>query len=129
MNGRHSRGWAFALIIVLTGMGLGLLGGISDGPRSNKGPETVFAIIAVGAIYFALFRGPVGKAIAKMLEGEHSAPEEDVVNRVYELEARAGETAMDQQRIAELEERLDFAERLLAQRGERDRLPMENTPV
>jgi len=129
MNGRHSRGWALAFIIVLTGMALGLLGGISDGPRSNKGPETVFAIIAAGAMYFALFRGPVGKAIAKMLEGDAVAADDDAVNRIYELESRVAELSLDQQRVAELEERLDFAERLLAQRQDAPEFPMHRTPV
>ena len=128
MSGRHSRGWGFALIVVLTGMGLGLLGGLTDGPRSNKGPETVFAMIAAGAIYYALYRGPVGKAIAKMLEGDSSTMDDDAVNRMYDLEVRVAELSADQMRVAELEERLDFAERLLAQRNDAAQLLMEQTP-
>jgi hypothetical protein len=129
MSGRHSRGWAVVLIVVLTGMGLGLLGGITDGPSSNKGPETVFAIIAAGAIYFALFRGPVGKAIGKMLEGEPHGTDDDAVNRMYELESRLAELSADQQRVAELEERLDFAERLLSQRRDMPEFRTHRTPV
>jgi hypothetical protein len=129
MNGRHSRGWAFALIVALTGMGLGLLGGISDGPRDTKGPETVFAIIAAAAMYFAIFRGPVGKAIGKMLEGDTPGLDDDAGNRMYEIESRVAELSADQQRVAELEERLDFAERMLAQRRELPEFPLHRTPV
>jgi uncharacterized coiled-coil protein SlyX len=128
MNGRHSRGWGLALILVLTGMGLGLLGGITDGPRGNKGPETVFAIIAVGAMYFALFRGPVGKAVGRMLEGDPPTMDDDADHRMYELESRVAELSADQLRIAELEERLDFAERLLAQRHDAPEFPTHRTP-
>jgi hypothetical protein len=38
------------------------------------------------------------------------------VMRVEDLEARLAELSLEQQRVGELEERLDFTERLLAQR-------------
>lgn len=129
MNGRHSRGWALALIVVLTGMGLGMVAGITDGPPGSKGPETAFAVIVIGVVYFALYRGPVGKAIGKMLEGDRSALDDESDNRIYDLETRVNELSMDQQRVAELEERIDFAERLLARRGEAPELPLHRTPV
>jgi hypothetical protein len=45
------------------------------------------------------------------------------VERVEELESRVGELEQMQFRVAELEERLDFAERLLGQQREPERLP------
>jgi hypothetical protein len=42
--------------------------------------------------------------------------------RVAELERRVGELEAKQQRVAELEERLDFAERLLAQQRDAPRV-------
>jgi hypothetical protein len=45
------------------------------------------------------------------------------VDRVEELEARLGELEQMQYRVADLEERLDFAERLLGQQREQERLP------
>lgn len=43
--------------------------------------------------------------------------------RMAELEARVGEMDLLHDRVQELEERLDFAERLLAQAREPERLP------
>lgn len=52
--------------------------------------------------------------------GEDPTPSEAADARVYELEQRIGELEAGQERLLELEERLDFAERLLAQRPEQD---------
>jgi hypothetical protein len=46
----------------------------------------------------------------------------DEAERVEELERRVGELEARQQRVAELEERLDFAERLLAQQRDAPRV-------
>jgi hypothetical protein len=46
----------------------------------------------------------------------------DEGERVEELERRVGELEARQQRVAELEERLDFAERLLAQQRDAPRV-------
>jgi hypothetical protein len=46
----------------------------------------------------------------------------DEGGRVAELERRVGELEAGQQRVAELEERLDFAERLLARERDVQRL-------
>jgi len=63
---------------------------------------------------------PIVRAIARRLEGKHADPAlrtevDELRTRLYELEAQQG-------RMAEIEERLDFAERLLAQGHERERL-------
>jgi hypothetical protein len=70
-------------------------------------PDQVFAII-MGSItawtVARIFRGPLGEALARRIGGTPEprvAPEDE---QVAELQAR----------LAELEERLDFAERLLA---------------
>jgi len=68
-----------------------------------------------------ILRGPLGRAMARRLEGTAGrdqmtgADMAGIAARVAELEQRDA-------RVAELEERLDFAERLLAQR-EAERLP------
>ena len=75
-----------------------------------------FAVLAAGvAILY-----PIVRAIARRLEGKQADPAlraevEELRSRLYEMEAQQG-------RIAEIEERLDFAERLLAQGHERERL-------
>src|SRR2546426_5411659 len=93
----------------------------------------VVVVIAVGAIALRwLFRSPVGEALAeriregsrrrrhwKGLGGEWmDAPAEgaEAERRVAALEERV--SALDGQ-VAEMAERLDFAERLLAERRER----------
>ena len=89
-------------------------------------PGDVAPVILVGLTIIALalvliLRGPLGKALARRLEGSARRSEETdagtagIADRVAELEQRDA-------RLAELEERLDFAERLLAQR-DLDRLP------
>lgn len=75
--------------------------------------------LAVGATLVSLLLGPVGQAMARriggrvpgeggMTTGEMSA------ERVAELEARVAELEAAQARLVELEDRIDFAERLLA---------------
>jgi hypothetical protein len=49
--------------------------------------------------------------------------------RIRHLEDRFAEGDLDRQHVAELDERLDFAERLLSRRNEPDHLPMHRTPV
>lgn len=78
---------------------------------------SMFAICAAAAII--LF--PLMRAIGRRIEGRVQDPAlqqdlDDLRVRVHELEAA-------QARYAELEERLDFAERLLAQRRESEQLP------
>jgi hypothetical protein len=76
-----------------------------------------FAGAVAGGIFFIcvavtfILRGPLGKALARRIEGT-SSPVED---RVQYLEHRVAELGEAQSRIPELEERLDFAERLLTQ--------------
>jgi flagellar biosynthesis/type III secretory pathway M-ring protein FliF/YscJ len=67
---------------------------------------------------------PIANAYAKRLEGtggaaQRSAEMADLDARVRELEGR-------EHRVAELEERLDFTERLLSQQREREQLGRGN---
>jgi hypothetical protein len=111
------------LTIALTGMAIGLLIGTMEEARFVHDPAPAFAAVAGGAIFFALLRGPVGRAIARMLEG--GGAEEQLGMRVEELEAQVSELHAEQARVAELEERVDFTERLLAQR---DAMPSLRRP-
>jgi len=76
-------------------------------------PVTLFVCIAAVAI----FRGPLGKALGERIAGrvprsDPSAEAESLMGDIDELRVR----------LAELEERVDFAERLLARQGEAPRL-------
>jgi hypothetical protein len=72
----------------------------------------VILAIVLAVMAVKLFRGPLGNALADRLRG--SAPPDPGV--LEELEAMKG-------RLAEVEERLDFAERMLAKSEQAERLP------
>ena len=73
-------------------------------------PVGIIAVVAAAVV----FRGPLGHALARRLEGSGNQPadQEAVLHALDEVRGR----------MAELEERVDFAERLLAQSREPDRL-------
>lgn len=84
------------------------------------GEAGFFALFGmVAAIGVSLLVGPVGQAIARRIAGEKKDPKtglstgEMAAERVSQLEDR----------LHEIEERLDFAERMIAQGGERPALP------
>ena len=72
----------------------------------------VILAIVLAVMAVKLFRGPLGNALADRLRG--SAPPDPGV--LEELEAMKG-------RLGEVEERLDFAERMLAKSEQAERLP------
>ena len=82
-------------------------------------PPDVFApfmltmTLILGAGVVLILRGPVGRALARRIEGQ-SGVAEQLAGRVEELESRIAELEQDRARTAELEERVDFAERLIA---------------
>lgn len=90
-------------------------------PPGDVAPVLVVALLIVSAAAVLILRGPLGKAMARRLEGTTGREQlpgaglAGIAERVAELEQR-------DVRVAELEERLDFAERMLAQR-DAERLP------
>jgi hypothetical protein len=77
------------------------------------------AMIAIGAGLIGMTLGPIGQAWGRRIEARISGggPQaEELAQRLADLEACA-------QRVAELEERVDFAERMLTQQREADPLP------
>ena len=83
-----------------------------------KGPELpmIVAFLSVAAI--VIMRGPFGRALAERLSGRARTGSED--ENVRELK---GEVEELRNQLYEVQERLDFAERLLAQQREPERLP------
>lgn len=73
-----------------------------------SGPEAVAAFMFFGGTFWVL--RPVASAIAKRIAGEHRKPGLDPEDREQIL----GELQAVRQEVAELAERMDFAERLLA---------------
>ena len=74
-------------------------------------PSTIIGAIAAAVV----LRGPVGQALGRRIQNTEVSelPPEQVLNELDELRSR----------ISELEERTDFAERLLARQREGDQLP------
>lgn len=71
----------------------------------------VVLFLSGGAVL--ILRGPLGKALARRIEGK-AALDPAITERIEELEHRLAELEHERARVGELEERLDFAERLLA---------------
>ncbi len=73
-----------------------------------NGPEAIAAFMFFGGTFWVL--RPVAGAIAKRIAGEHRKPGIDPAERDEIL----SELQRMRQEVAELAERMDFAERLLA---------------
>lgn len=114
-SGHAGKFWGVVATLGLTAMGLIFLFALVESSREVNNPMPALAGAAGAVVFFAMWRGPVGRAIGRMLEGQAGA-DDQLLLRVEQLEDRLAEAGMDQLRIADLEERLDFAERVLAQR-------------
>lgn len=79
--------------------------------------ENVAIILAGTVVLGVLALGPIGRALARRIEGRSAETADlgDIRSRLEALEQR-------ESRLRELEERLDFAERLLTRHAEPDRL-------
>lgn len=76
----------------------------------------VVLFLTAGAVF--IFRGPLGKALARRIESK-AGTDPVLAERIEELEHRLADLEQERARIGELEERLDFAERMLAAPPER----------
>ena len=83
--------------------------------RHSIAPLAALLVVAVSVIL--VLRGPLGRALARRIEGSRAA-DHDAAQRLEEVEARLQSLELTQERMLELEERLDFAERLLAREKE-----------
>ncbi len=81
-------------------------------PPGDQAPFMIMlAVIMCGAAVL-IFR-PIAQAILRRVEGRYRDGGE-LAERVADLEHRLAEVEQDRLRVAELEERVDFAERLLS---------------
>jgi hypothetical protein len=91
-------------------------------------PPDVFApfmltmTLILGAGVVLILRGPLGRALGRRIEGSGGAAEA-LAAKVADLETRLADLEQERLRLAELEERLDFAERLLARHEQPRELP------
>lgn len=81
-----------------------------------SGPEAALAFMVFGGGFWVL--RPVAAAVAKRIAGEHRRPDEAGEDR----DAILGELQQLRDDMTDLQERVDFAERMLAKQREADRL-------
>ena len=79
----------------------------------DLGPGGVIAVVAMAIALVRIFRGPVGEALGDRLRKRVTSHEPELMAELDGLKSR----------VAELEERLDFSERLLANGQQMNPLP------
>lgn len=80
----------------------------------------VVMMVLIGLTVMKIAQGPIGQAIGRRIHGK-SVGDPDVHGELADLR---DQVAALEQRLTESEERLDFAERLLAHPREREALPV-----
>lgn len=85
-------------------------------PEAGMDPVMVTVVLIVFAVVGGIVLWPLMRALARRIEGRGGDVE--LHHEVDELRVRVQELELQQQRLAEVEDRLEFAERLLAQRSE-----------
>jgi len=80
----------------------------------------IVTVVIVGALALRwLFRTPVGEALAQRIRHGKASPGQVGTTGEHALAELEGRVALLQDHVGELAERLDFTERLLAERRER----------
>jgi hypothetical protein len=89
--------------------------------------DNISLIAVLVVVASAVLLRPVMRAWARRIGGDAANPA--LADEVAELRERMAELEGSGTRLQELEERVDFAERMLAKRDEAERLPLHRTPV
>ena len=79
-----------------------------------NGPEVPLMVLFVSIAAMFIMRGPFGRAIAERIAGRARTATED--QEVRELKAEVEEL---RNQLADVQERLDFAERVIARKDDR----------
>ena len=123
-RGDGSTKWLVGGSLAALSVGVVFLAVMSDQIRfaANGNPGPLLIITMMGAALFGAFAlGPIGRAIGKrILDGGSSGEAEALSDDVHDLRLQADEL---RQTLLEMQERLDFTERMLA--GGRERTPEE----
>ena len=100
-------------LVVATILGLAAIGAFTTMAMTMGEDFAIPALIALGVVGAVIFKGPVGKALGRRLE--NGAPRSRRRSTMAELDDMRG-------RVMELEERLDFTERMLSKAREPERI-------
>ncbi len=79
-----------------------------------NGPEVPLMVLFVSLAAVFVLRGPFGRALAERIAGRSPTTTED-----REIQELRGEVEDLRHQLGEVQERLDFAERMLARQDER----------
>lgn len=79
----------------------------------------IVSMVLIAFVVVRVAQSQVGQAIARRISGRSGAHDEELRNEVLDLREHVANLEL---RLAENEERIDFTERLLAQRTEPDRV-------
>ena len=85
-------------------------------PTHELSPFDVIVLVGFSVAAVKIFVGPIGQAIADRIRGVRSVPVPPDPELLAELDQLRG-------RLTDVEERVDFAERLLARAGQPDQIP------
>jgi len=88
---------------------------------NDGGPPAIVMIVFFALVATTIILWPVMRALARRLEGK-GAVDAALRAEIEQVHHRLGEVEVLHQRVAELEERIDFTERVVSQRREPDRL-------
>jgi len=87
----------------------------------------MMTLVLIGVVIIAVkVLGPIARAWARKLEGKVGDPQ--IHADLEQMRDQLGEVDSLRNRVAELEERIEFTERLLAQRKDQDLLPRGGRP-
>jgi Tfp pilus assembly protein PilO len=93
-------------------------------PWYSRLPPQALAIIALAVVAGTAFvMRPLIVALARRIEGRTRSGDRELQEELEQLRSRVAELEAVQHRVLELEERVDFAERLLSQGRDASRLP------
>ena len=114
MGSRFSKLVAMTMVLAMLMMAGGFMVFLLDEVIRTGMIGVLAGLAGLGGVTWIIFRGPVGKALDDLLEGTGGG-DPALAMRVEDLEDRLAEVSLETQRLMEIEDRLDFTERLLAQ--------------
>ena len=79
----------------------------------------IVSMVLIAFTVVKVAQSQLGQALARRISGKSGPMDDEIRNELLDLREHVGNL---EQRLAESEERIDFTERLLAQRGEPERL-------
>ena len=103
-------------LVVITILGLSAIAAFTTMAMTIGEDFAIPALIALGVVGAVIFKGPIGKALGRRLENGPTEPSQEYMAEMDEMRAR----------VMELEERLDFTERMISKEREPEQINGHN---